>query len=122
VGTFLGSGGCIVMDDSGCIVRASWRLAHFYRHESCGKCTPCREGTGWLEKILGRMVHGDGRMEDIEMLESLFGRISGRTLCALADGAVAPVQSALEYFRDDFVAAIENGGCPAPEPMGVISG
>ena len=60
-GSFLGSGGCIVMDDSGCIVRASWRLAHFYRHESCGKCTPCREGTGWLEKILGRMVHGHQR-------------------------------------------------------------
>ena len=120
-GTFLGSGGCIVMDDSGCIVRASWRLAHFYRHESCGKCTPCREGTGWLEKILGRIVHGDGRLEDLAMLESLFGRISGRTLCALADGAVAPVQSALELFRDDFVRVIEQGGSPVPEPMGVIN-
>ena len=120
-GSFLGSGGCIVMDDSGCIVRASWRLAHFYRHESCGKCTPCREGTGWLEKILGRMVHGDGRLEDLAMLESLFGRISGRTLCALADGAVAPVQSALELFRDDFERVIEQGGSPVPEPMGVIN-
>ena len=120
-GTFLGSGGCIVMDDSGCIVRASWRLAHFYRHESCGKCTPCREGTGWLEKILGRIVHGEGRLEDLAMLESLFGRISGRTLCALADGAVAPVQSALELFRDDFVRVIEQGGSPVPEPMGVIN-
>ncbi|MFZ4755371.1 MAG: NADH-quinone oxidoreductase subunit NuoF [Miltoncostaeaceae bacterium] len=120
-GSFLGSGGCIVMDDSGCIVRASWRLAHFYRHESCGKCTPCREGTGWLEKILGRIVHGDGRLEDLAMLESLFGRISGRTLCALADGAVAPVQSALELFRDDFVRVIEQGGSPVPEPMGVIN-
>ena len=120
-GSFLGSGGCIVMDDSGCIVRASWRLAHFYRHESCGKCTPCREGTGWLEKILGRIVHGDGRLEDLAMLESLFGRISGRTLCALADGAVAPVQSALELFRDDFERVIEQGGSPVPEPMGVIN-
>ena len=120
-GSFLGSGGCIVMDDSGCIVRASWRLAHFYRHESCGKCTPCREGTGWLEKILGRMVHGEGRLEDLAMLESLFGRISGRTLCALADGAVAPVQSALELFRDDFERVIEQGGSPVPEPMGVIN-
>jgi NADH-quinone oxidoreductase subunit F len=109
------------MDDSGCIVRASWRLAHFYRHESCGKCTPCREGTGWLEKILGRMVHGEGRLEDLAMLESLFGRISGRTLCALADGAVAPVQSALELFRDDFERVIEQGGSPVPEPMGVIN-
>ena len=120
-GSFLGSGGCIVMDDSGCIVRASWRLAHFYRHESCGKCTPCREGTGWLEKILGRIVHGDGRLEDLAMLESLFGRISGRTLCALADGAVAPVQSALELFRDDFERVIEQGGSHVPEPMGVIN-
>ena len=120
-GSFLGSGGCIVMDDSGCIVRASWRLAHFYRHESCGKCTPCREGTGGLEKILGRIVHGDGRLEDLAMLESLFGGISGRTLCALADGAVAPVQSALELFRDDFERVIEQGGSPVPEPMGVIN-
>ena len=120
-GSFLGSGGCIMMDDSGCIVRASWRLAHFYRHESCGKCTPCREGTGWLEKILGRIVHGEGRLEDLAMLESLFGRISGRTLCALADGAVAPVQSALELFRDDFERVIEQGGSPVPEPMGVIN-
>jgi NADH-quinone oxidoreductase subunit F len=117
VGTFLGSGGCIVMDDSGCIVRASWRLAQFYRHESCGKCTPCREGTGWLAKILGRMVQGEGRgEEDIRMLESLFGRIAGRTLCPLADGAVMPVQSALELFRDDFVRVAEHGS-PRPEPM-----
>src|SRR5690606_32654811 len=106
----------IVMDDSGCIVRACLRLAHFYRHESCGKCSPCREGTSWLEKILQRMVDGEGRMEDLELLENLFRRISGRTLCALADGAVMPVKSALERFRDDFVRVIENGS-PRPEPM-----
>ncbi len=116
VGTFLGSAGCIVMDDSGCIVRASLRLAHFYRHESCGKCSPCREGTIWMDKILQRMVDGEGRMEDLELLESLFGRISGRVLCALADGAVMPVKSAIELFRDDFVRVIENGS-PRPEPM-----
>jgi NADH-quinone oxidoreductase subunit F len=117
VGTFLGSGGCIVMDDSGCIVRATLRLASFYRHESCGKCTPCREGTSWMERILQRIVDGQGRMEDLELLESLFGRISGKVLCALADGAVAPVSSALKMFREDFVAAIEQGGTPRPEPM-----
>ncbi len=117
VGTFLGSGGCIVMDDSGCIVRATLRLASFYRHESCGKCTPCREGTSWMERILQRIVDGQGRMEDLELLESLFGRISGKVLCALADGAVAPVASALKLFREDFVAAIEQGGTPRPEPM-----
>jgi NADH-quinone oxidoreductase subunit F len=117
-GTFLGSGGCIVMDDSGCIVRASLRLAEFYRHESCGKCTPCREGTTWMERILRRMVEGQGRMEDLGLLESLFSRIGGRVLCALADGAVMPVQSAVELFRDDFVRVIEAGGSPRPEPMG----
>ena len=117
VGTFLGSGGCIVMDDSECIVRACHRLAQFYRHESCGKCTPCREGTGWLARILGRMVAGEGRgAEDIRMLESLFGRISGRTLCALADGAVMPVQSALELFPEEFAHVAEHGS-PAPAPM-----
>ncbi len=117
VGTFLGSGGCIVMDDSGSIVRATLRLASFYRHESCGKCTPCREGTGWIERILQRIVDGEGRIEDLELLESIFGRISGKVLCALAEGAVAPISSALKLFRADFVAAIEHGGAPRPEPM-----
>jgi NADH-quinone oxidoreductase subunit F len=115
-GTFLGSGGCIVMDDSGCIVRASLRLASFYRHESCGKCTPCREGTSWMEKVLQRMVDGEGRMDDLELMEALFGRIGGKCLCALADGAVAPISSAIHLFRDDFVRVIENGS-PPPEPM-----
>jgi NADH-quinone oxidoreductase subunit F len=118
-GTFLGSGGCIVMDDSGCIVRASLRLAHFYRHESCGKCTPCREGTTWLEKILTRMVEGEGRMEDLDLLESLFLRISGKTLCPLADGAVMPIRAAIRLFRDDFVRVIEHGS-PRPTPMEVV--
>jgi NADH-quinone oxidoreductase subunit F len=117
VGTFLGSGGCIVMDDSGSIVRATLRLASFYRHESCGKCTPCREGTSWIERILERIADGDGRMEDLELLESIFGRVSGMVLCALAEGAVAPIASALKLFRADFVAAIEEGGSPRPEPM-----
>ncbi|MCB0881510.1 MAG: NADH-quinone oxidoreductase subunit NuoF [Thermoleophilia bacterium] len=115
-GSALGSGGCIVMDDSGCIVRASLRLATFYRHESCGKCSPCREGTTWLEKLLMRMIAGEARMEDLEMMETLFGRISGKTLCPLAEGAVAPIKSALNMFRDDFVRVVENGS-PRPEPM-----
>ncbi len=115
-GTFLGSGGCIVMDDSACIVRASLRLASFYRHESCGKCSPCREGTTWMEKMLQRWVDGDGRIEDLEMMEALFGRISGKVLCALADGAVAPIASAVSLFRDDFVRVIEDGS-PPPAPM-----
>jgi len=121
VGTFLGSGGCIVMDDSGCIVRSTLRLASFYRHESCGKCTPCREGTSWIERILQRIADGEGRMEDLELLESIFGRVSGKVLCALAEGAVAPISSALKLFREDFVAAIEQGGTPRPEPMWPVS-
>ncbi|MSO44355.1 MAG: NADH oxidoreductase (quinone) subunit F [Thermoleophilia bacterium] len=120
-GTFLGSGGCIVMDDSGCIVRASLRLAEFYRHESCGKCTPCREGTGWLVKILQRMVDGDSRHEDLALLESIVERISGRTLCALADGAAAPIQSALALFHDDFVHVVDHGS-PRPVPMEALVG
>jgi len=115
-GTALGSGGCIVMDDSGCIVRASLRLAHFYRHESCGKCSPCREGTMWMEKILQRIVDGDGRMEDLQMLENLFPRISGKTLCPLADGAIFPIRAAINLFRDEFERAVEHGS-PRPEPM-----
>jgi NADH-quinone oxidoreductase subunit F len=116
-GTSLGSAGCIVMDDSGCIVRATLRLAEFYRHESCGKCTPCREGTLWIERILRRIVEGEGRMEDLELIESLAGRIGGRVLCALADTGVLPVVSAIRRFREEFVAAIENGGVARPEPM-----
>jgi NADH-quinone oxidoreductase subunit F len=116
-GTSLGSAGCIVMDDSGSIVRSTLRLAHFYRHESCGKCTPCREGTLWLERILQRIVDGEGRMEDLELIEALGGRINGRVLCALADTGILPVLSAVRRFRDDFVRAIEDGGEPRAEPM-----
>jgi NADH-quinone oxidoreductase subunit F len=116
-GTSLGSAGCIVMDDSGSIIRSTLRLATFYRHESCGKCTPCREGTLWLERILQRIVDGEGRMEDLELIESLADRIGGRVLCALADTGILPVRSAIRRFRDDFVRAIEEGGDPRPDPM-----
>ena len=116
-GSSLGSAGCIVMDDSGSIVRSTLRLAHFYRHESCGKCTPCREGTLWLERILQRIVNGEGRMEDLELIDSLAGRMVGRVLCALADTGVLPVVSAVKRFREEFVQAIEEGGERRPEPM-----
>jgi NADH-quinone oxidoreductase subunit F len=116
-GTSLGSAGCIVMDDSGSMVHATLRLAHFYRHESCGKCTPCREGTLWLERILGRIAGGEGRMEDLDLIDQVAGRIGGRVLCALADTGILPVVSAIHRFRDEFVAAIEGGGAPRPEPM-----
>ena len=115
-GTSLGCAGCIVMDDSGSIVLATLRLAHFYRHESCGKCTPCREGFTWLERILQRIVDGEGRMEDLDLIESLSGRIQGRVLCALADTGVLPITSAVRRFRADFERAVELGE-PRPEPM-----
>jgi NADH-quinone oxidoreductase subunit F len=115
-GSSLGCAGCIVMDDSGCIVRASLRLAQFYRHESCGKCTPCREGFGWLERVLQRMVDGRGRMEDLDLIEALSARIQGRVLCALADTGVLPVASAVRRFREDFERVVELGS-PRPEPM-----
>ena len=120
-GTALGSGGCIVMDDSGCIVRASLRLATFYRHESCGKCTPCREGTGWMERILQRMVEGTATQDDMALLNSLFGRISGKTLCPLADGAIAPIRSAMNLFPEDFARVIAEGSA-RPEPMMAAAG
>ena len=115
-GSSLGCAGCIVMDDSGCIIRSSLRLAQFYRHESCGKCTPCREGFGWLERVLQRIIDGQGRMEDLALIEALGGRMQGRVLCALADTGVLPVVSAVKRFREDFVRAVENGA-PRPEPM-----
>src|SRR5262249_62002094 len=90
-GTSLGCAGCIVMDAPGSMVRATLRLAHFSRHESCGKCPPCREGFIWLERILQRIVDGEGRIEDLDLIESLSGRIQGRVLCALADTGVLPV-------------------------------
>ncbi len=119
-GTMLGSGGCIVMDDSGSVVRTTLRLVTFYRHESCGKCSPCREGTSWMEKLLQRIVDGQAGPDDLEMLKALFGRISGRTLCPLAEGAVGPVRTALELFPDDWADALENG-VPVPEPMLPVS-
>ena len=112
-GTMLGSAGVIVMDDSTCMVDALVNLMRFYHHESCGQCTPCREGTGWLEKIVHRIAHGDGRMEDLDLVLDVCDRMVGKTICALADAAAFPAQSFVTKFQDDFVAAIQNGGSPA---------
>ncbi|MGE4619395.1 MAG: NADH-quinone oxidoreductase subunit NuoF [Planctomycetota bacterium] len=112
-GTMLGSAGVIVMDDSTCMVDALVNVMRFYHHESCGQCTPCREGTGWLEKIVHRISHGEGRMEDLELILDVCDRMVGKTICALADAAAFPAQSFVTKFRDDFVAAIQNGGSPA---------
>ncbi|HIJ82908.1 MAG: NADH dehydrogenase subunit F [Magnetococcales bacterium] len=110
-GSMLGSGAVIVIDKSVCVVRAIARISRFYRHESCGQCTPCREGTGWLAQILTRLEAGGGRPGDIELLEELCGNISGKTICALGDAAAMPVAGAIRAFREEFVYHVEHGRC-----------
>ena len=107
-GSMLGSGAVIVMDDSRCMVRSLLRLSYFYMHESCGQCTPCREGTGWLFRMVERIVDGKGRMEDIDLLNSVADNIQGRTICALGDAAAMPVRAMIKHFRDEFVHLIEH--------------
>ena len=101
-GTMMGSGGFIVMDDTTCIVRNTWNFSRFYHHESCGQCSPCREGTGWMEKILHRLEHGHGHMHDIDLLVNVSKQIEGNTICPLGDAAAWPVASAVRHFRDEF--------------------
>lgn len=101
-GSMLGSGGFIVYDDRACIVRNTWNFSRFYHHESCGQCTPCREGTGWLEKVLHRIENGLGREEDIELLWSIQAKIEGNTICPLGDAAAWPVAAAIRHFREEF--------------------
>ena len=110
-GSMLGSGAVIVMDDSTCMVRALERLSYFYFEESCGQCTPCREGTGWLYRVVHRIETGLGRMEDLALLDEVADNIAGRTICALGDAAALPVKSFLKHFRHEFVQHIESKGC-----------
>lgn len=101
-GTMLGSGGFIVYDEDACMVRNAWNFTRFYHHESCGQCSPCREGTGWMEKVLYRLEHGDGRMRDIDLLVSIAGKIEGNTICPLGDAAAWPIASVIRHFRGEF--------------------
>jgi NADH-quinone oxidoreductase subunit F len=101
-GTMLGSGGFIVMDETSCIVRNTWNFSRFYHHESCGQCSPCREGTGWMEKVLHRIEHGHGKMSDIDLLVDVAKKIEGNTICPLGDAAAWPVGSAIRHFREEF--------------------
>jgi len=110
-GSMLGSGAVIVMDDTTCMVRMLERLAWFYHEESCGQCTPCREGTGWLYRIIHRIEHGQGRMEDLDLLLSLSDNIQGRTICALGDAAAMPVRSFVNHFRAEFEHHITHKRC-----------
>ncbi|MBF0272779.1 MAG: NADH-quinone oxidoreductase subunit NuoF [Magnetococcales bacterium] len=112
-GTMLGSGAVIVLDKSVCIVRAVARLSRFYRHESCGQCTPCREGTGWLAQIMTRMEAGQGTLEDIDLLQDICANIGGKTICALGDAAAGPVMGAIRAFKEEFIYHVEHGRCMA---------
>jgi len=113
-GSMLGSGAVIVMDDSRCMVESLLRLSYFYQHESCGQCTPCREGTGWLWRMVDRIEHGHGKMEDIDLLNSVADNIQGRTICALGDAAAMPVRAMIKHFRSEFVHHVEHKTCQVP--------
>ncbi|MEN9440525.1 MAG: hypothetical protein RLZ33_601, partial [Bacteroidota bacterium] len=107
-GSMLGSGGFIVFDEDQCIVRNTWTFARFYAHESCGQCSPCREGTGWMEKVLNRLEHGQGNMRDIDLLAEINKKIEGNTICPLGDAAAWPVAAAIRHFREEFEWHVTN--------------
>jgi NADH-quinone oxidoreductase subunit F len=111
-GSMLGTRALQIFDETTCVVRAVLRWTEFYEHESCGKCTPCREGTFWMVKVLERLEHGQGTEEDLEKLLDICDNILGRAFCALGDGATSPITSGIQYFRDEFMQHQKEGGCP----------
>ncbi len=113
-GSMLGSGALIVMDDSRCMVKSLQRLSYFYMHESCGQCTPCREGTGWLYRVVDRIENGQGRPEDMDLLDNVAENIMGRTICALGDAAAMPVRAMLKHYRSEFEYHVEHKTCMVP--------
>ena len=113
-GSLLGSAGIIVMDETTCMVWAAENLLHFYRHESCGKCTPCREGGDWLHRILGKIERGEGQTKDLDLLLSIANNIMGKTLCAFGDAAATPVLTTIKMFRAEYEAHIREGRCTVP--------
>ncbi len=113
-GSMLGSGAVIVMDETRCMVKSLLRLSYFYYEESCGQCTPCREGTGWLWRMVHRIEHGEGRNDDLDMLNSVADNIQGRTICALGDAAAMPVRAFIKHYRDEFQYHIDHKHCLVP--------
>jgi NADH-quinone oxidoreductase subunit F len=111
-GSLLGTKAMIVLDESDCVVDAVLRFTRFYAHESCGKCTPCREGTWWMTRVLRRMEHGSGRMEDIDLMKDVGSKMLFKSFCALADGAVSPIDSSIKFFRDEYEEHVRLGRCP----------
>jgi NADH-quinone oxidoreductase subunit F len=122
-GSMLGTRALQIFDETTCVVRAVLRWTEFYEHESCGKCTPCREGTYWMVRVLDRLERGNGTDEDLDKLLDICGNILGRAFCALGDGAVSPVTSSIQYFRDEYLEHQKRGGCPFdPEAATVFAG
>jgi NADH-quinone oxidoreductase subunit F len=111
-GSFLGSAGIMVMDDTVCMVWTLLILEQFFHHESCGQCTPCREGTGWLHKALRRLEAGDGTMVDVDLLLGIANNMQGNTICALADAAAMPARALVTKYREEFEAHVRLGRCP----------
>ena len=114
-GSMLGSGAVIIMNETRCMVRCLLRLSYFYFEESCGQCTPCREGTGWLYRMVHRIEHGKGKREDLDLLNNVSDNIAGRTICALGDAAALPVKSFIKHFPDEFQYHIEHKKCLVPD-------
>jgi NADH-quinone oxidoreductase subunit F len=113
-GTMMGTGGVIVIDSQTCLVRMAARTAHFYHHESCGQCTPCREGTGWVARILDDIEAGRGRRDDLDLLIEICNNVEGNTICPLGDAMAMPVRTYLKKFRSEFEQHVEQGSCPYP--------
>ena len=111
-GSMLGTRALQIFDETTCVVRATLRWTEFYQHESCGKCTPCREGTYWMVRVLDRLDHGQGTDEDLDKLLDICDNILGRAFCPFGDGAISPVVSSIKYFRDEFIEHGKRGGCP----------
>jgi NADH-quinone oxidoreductase subunit F len=111
-GSMLGTRALQIFDETTCVLRAVLRWTAFYEHESCGKCTPCREGTYWLKQVLARLEKGQGSEEDLSTLNDIADNILGRSFCALGDGATSPIHSSIRYFRDEYLQHFEHGGCP----------
>ena len=120
-GTMLGSGGLVVYDEDSCIVRNTWNFARFYHHESCGQCSPCREGTGWMEKVLHRIEYGHGKLSDIDLLVEVSKKIEGNTICPLGDAAAWPVASAIRHFREEFEWHIKEATLSQTRNFGLLA-
>jgi NADH-quinone oxidoreductase subunit F len=110
-GSMLGSGAVVVIDDSNCMVKLLERMSYFYHEESCGQCTPCREGTGWLYRVVHRIEMGMGQNSDLDLLDDVADKIAGKTICALGDAAAMPVAGMLKHYRDEFQYHIDHKKC-----------